>query len=41
MPGYRADFAAWNTDLVEAEPEELLGAQVVATFVDGEPVFTA
>lgn len=41
VPGYRADFAAWNTDLVEAEPEELLGAQVVATFVDGEPVFTA
>lgn len=38
-PGYDADFAAWGTDLVSAEPEEILSAQVVATVVGGEVVY--
>lgn len=37
-PGYTADFAAWDVDLVSAEPERVRSAQVVATVVDGEVV---
>ncbi len=40
-PGYRADFAAWETDLVTTDPEELRGAEVVATVVGGDLVFHA
>ncbi len=40
-PGYRADLAAWGTDLVRAEPEELRNAEVVATVVGGDLVFHA
>jgi predicted amidohydrolase YtcJ len=38
-PGYHADFAAWDTDLVSADPEELPSARVVATVVGGEVVY--
>ncbi len=40
-PGYRADFGAWEIDLVTADPEELRGARVVATAVGGDLVFHA
>jgi len=40
-PGYRADFAAWGIDLATADPEDLRGAQVVATVVGGDLVFHA
>ncbi|KPK75916.1 MAG: hypothetical protein AMS25_17920 [Gemmatimonas sp. SM23_52] len=40
-PGYLADFAAWDVDLVTAEPERLRAAEVVATVVDGEIVYRA
>jgi len=39
--GFHADFAAWDTDPVTAIPEEVLGAEVVATVVGGEVVFRA
>lgn len=38
-PGCRADFAAWGTDLVTADSEELRVAEVVATMVGGDLVF--
>ena len=38
-PGYLADFAAWDTDLVTAEPGDVREASVVATVVDGEIVY--
>lgn len=38
VPGFDADFAAWNTDLAAAEPERLLSASVVATVMGGELV---
>lgn len=40
-PGYHCDLAAWDIDLVSAEPERLRSAQVVATVVGGEVVFSA
>jgi len=40
-PGYQADFAAWDVDLVTAEPERSRAAEVVATVVDGEIVYRA
>lgn len=40
-PGCRADFAAWSTDLVTADPGELRDAEVVATVVGGDLVFHA
>jgi predicted amidohydrolase YtcJ len=40
-PGHAADFAAWNLDLVEADPESIRGAEVVATVVGGEVVYRA
>ena len=38
-PGYFADFAAWDGDLVTVEANRLLSAKVVATFVGGESVY--
>ena len=40
-PGYYCDFAAWDVDPVTAEPERMLSAQVAATVVGGELVFSA
>jgi predicted amidohydrolase YtcJ len=40
-PGFAADFAAWNLDLVEADAENIRGAEVVATVVGGEVVYRA
>ncbi len=40
-PGYAADFAAWNLDLVDADPESIRDAEVVATVVGGEVVYRA
>ena len=40
-PGYLADFAAWDTDLVTSEPETVLSSNVIATFVGGESVYEA
>ena len=39
IPGYLADFAAWDIDLVTAAPDQLLEAQAVATFVGGTIVY--
>ena len=39
--GYHADLAAWDTDLVTAEPEAILQASVAATVVGGEVVYRA
>jgi predicted amidohydrolase YtcJ len=38
-PGFLADFAAWDVDLVSAEPEEILEAGVATTVVGGEVVY--
>ncbi len=38
-PGFRADFAAWDTDLESAEADRIRAARVVATVVGGEVVF--
>jgi predicted amidohydrolase YtcJ len=40
-PGYHADFAAWDVDLVNAEPERSRAAEVVATVVGGAIVYRA
>ncbi len=40
-PGYVCDFAAWDTDLVTAEPEKIRSAQVTTTVVGSEVVFSA
>ncbi len=40
-PGYHADFAAWDTDLVTADPEAILSSSVIATIVGGEVVYRA
>jgi predicted amidohydrolase YtcJ len=40
-PGCQADFAAWGIDPVSAGPDEILGAEVVATVIAGEVVFHA
>ena len=39
--GYHADLAAWDTDLVTAEPEAILQASVAATVVGGDVVYRA
>ena len=39
--GYVCDFAAWDTDLVTADPEKIRSAQVTLTVVGGEVVFDA
>ena len=38
-PGFCADFAAWDVDLVTSEPEQILQASVAATVVGGEVVY--
>lgn len=38
-PGKWADFVILNTDLMKASPDEVLNAQVLATYIAGEPVF--
>ncbi len=38
-PGFDADFVAWDIDLATAEPDRILSADVVATFVGGELVY--
>ena len=38
-PGYDADFAAWDIDLVEADSDRLLDAGTVVTVVAGELVW--
>jgi len=40
-PGHACDFAAWDTDLVAAEPENIRSAQVTTAVVGGEVVFSA
>ncbi|MEM8733677.1 MAG: amidohydrolase family protein, partial [Planctomycetota bacterium] len=39
--GKRADFVLWDTDLVECPVEEILTAEVQATYLAGERVFEA
>ncbi|NIR43902.1 MAG: amidohydrolase [Gemmatimonadetes bacterium] len=39
-PGFAADFAAWETDPVEADPDAVLSADTAATVVGGEIVFS-
>ncbi|MFN3192625.1 MAG: amidohydrolase [Aureliella sp.] len=39
--GKRADFVLWDTDLVECPAEEILTAEVQATYLAGERVFEA
>jgi predicted amidohydrolase YtcJ len=38
-PGKLADFVIWDTDLLSCEPEQIRTAQVLATYVDGNPVY--
>ena len=39
--GKRADFAVLGTDPVEADPATIAEIPVLATWIDGEPAFTA
>lgn len=38
-PGKRADFVVLDRDVMTVPAEEILGAAVVATFLDGEPIY--
>ena len=38
-PGKRADFVVMSQDLMTVPPEQILDTEVVATFVDGVPVY--
>ncbi len=40
-PGFAADFAAWDTDLVTAEPDRLFSAGVISCVVNGEIVYSS
>ena len=40
-PGMLADFVVMDRNLLTCPPEELLGAQVLASYVGGECVFSA
>ena len=40
-PGKRADFVVLSRDVMTAPPEDILGARVVATYLDGAPVYQA
>jgi predicted amidohydrolase YtcJ len=40
-PGKRADFVLLSEDVLEAEPSRLLKTRVLATYVDGMPVYEA
>ena len=39
--GKYADFTILNRDIMTVAPEQILGAQVVATYVGGAPVYQA
>lgn len=39
--GKRADFTVFDTDLMTAQPQDILTANVVMTIVDGKAVYTA
>ena len=39
-PGMYADFALWDTDLLTCPARELLTAQVLSTYINGECVFS-
>jgi len=38
-PGYLADLAILDTDILSASPEEIMRAKAIRTFVRGVPVF--
>ena len=38
-PGYAADLAVLDTDVLNAEPEAIVNARSVMTFVRGVPVY--
>ncbi|THG92692.1 hypothetical protein EW145_g8620, partial [Phellinidium pouzarii] len=38
-PGKRADFVVLDTDIMTAPPARILQAKVMATVVDGRPVY--
>ena len=40
-PGKRADFVVLSRDVMTAPPEDILGARVLATYLDGAPVYRA
>ena len=40
-PGKRADFVVLSQDVMTVPPEDVLGARVLATYLDGAPVYTA
>ncbi|MEM1055287.1 MAG: amidohydrolase [Bacteroidota bacterium] len=40
-PGKRADFVILSQDLMRVPPEEILATEVLATVIDGTPVFVA
>ena len=40
-PGKRADFVVLSRDIMTAPPEALLGTRVLATYLDGAPVYRA
>lgn len=39
LPGMAADFVVLNTDLMEAELQEVLSAKVLATYLDGQSIY--
>ena len=39
-PGMYADFAIWDTDLLTCPAKDILTAQVAATYINGECVFS-
>ena len=40
-PGKRADFVVLSQDLMHVPPEQILSTQILATVVDGDPVYVA
>ena len=40
-PGKRADFVVLSRDVMTAPPEDILGTRVLATYLDGAPVYRA
>jgi predicted amidohydrolase YtcJ len=40
-PGKRADFVVLSSDVMAVPPEEILDARVLATYLDGAPVYQA
>ena len=38
-PGKRADFVLLSRDIMQVPPEDIRGTKVVATYLDGEPVY--